>query len=256
MWRKWFAKTEQFITPDNQLDRAKLPRHVAIIMDGNGRWANNKGMPRSFGHHAGVEALRKIVRTASNLGIGVLTVYAFSTENWKRPHDEVSFLMDLFSSYLTKDIAELDANNVQIRFIGKIQELSPTLYRKFIEAQQQTSDNNGLVFNAAINYGGKSEIIDAVKQIVIDIESGSLTLDKLDESVLEQNLYTAGLPPVDLLIRPSGDYRISNFLLWQSAYAELWFTDLNWPDFTPEIFIQALTDFQQRERRFGGLKIK
>lgn len=256
MWKKWFSKTEQFIVPDNQLDKAKLPRHTAIIMDGNGRWAKAKGMPRVLGHHAGVESLRKIVRTASNLGLEVLTVYAFSTENWKRPTDEVDLLMDLFSTYLTADIDELDENNVQLRFLGQIEELSSTLCRKFRDAQQRTADNTGLIFNAAINYGGRAEVLRAVKAIAQDVKDGIQPIEDITENSIQQRLYTADLPDVDLLIRSSGDFRISNFLLWQSAYAELWFTDVNWPDFTPEYLLQALQDFQQRERRFGGLKIR
>jgi undecaprenyl diphosphate synthase len=256
MWKKWFGKAEQYVVADNQLDKARLPRHTAIIMDGNGRWAKEKGMPRVFGHRAGVESLRKVVRTASNLELEALTVYAFSTENWKRPAEEVNLLMDLFSTYLTADIDELDENNVQLRFIGQIHELSTTLCRKFQNAQERTAKNTGLVFNAAINYGGRAEMLCAMKAIAIDVQSGKLPVEMITENIVQQHLYTADLPDVDLLIRPSGDFRISNFLLWQSAYAELWFTDVNWPDFTPEYLIQALHDFQQRDRRFGGLKIK
>lgn len=256
MWKKWFGKTEQYIVPDNQLDKAKLPRHTAIIMDGNGRWAKAKGLPRVLGHRAGVEALRNIVRMASNLELEVVTVYAFSTENWKRPAEEVDLLMDLFSTYLTADIDELDENNVQLRFIGQIDGLSDTLRRKFRDAQQRTAKNTGLIFNAAINYGGRAEVLRAVKAIAQDVQNGIQSIEAITETSIQQQLYTADLPDVDLLIRSSGDFRISNFLLWQSAYAELWFTDVNWPDFTPEHFLQALQDFQQRDRRFGGLKVR
>jgi undecaprenyl diphosphate synthase len=256
MWKKWFGKTEQYVVPENQLDKAKLPRHTAIIMDGNGRWAKAKGMPRVLGHRAGVESLRKIVRAASNLELEALTVYAFSTENWKRPAEEVNLLMDLFSTYLTADIDELDENNVQLRFIGQIHELSTALCRKFQEAQERTAKNTGLVFNAAINYGGRAEMLQAMKEIALDVQLRKLPIEMITEDIIQQHLYTADLPDVDLLIRPSGDFRISNFLLWQSAYAELWFTDVNWPDFTPEHLVRALHDFQQRDRRFGGLKIK
>lgn len=256
MWKKWFGKTEQYTVPDNQLDNAKLPRHIAIIMDGNGRWAKAKNLPRVFGHRAGVEALRKIVRAASNLEIQALTVYAFSTENWKRPVEEVTLLMDLFSAYLTADIDELDNNNVQLRFIGNIYELSDDLCQKFLAAQARTAKNNGLIMSAAINYGGRAEITRAVQLLSADIMSEKLSPAGITDAVIQQYLYTADLPDVDLLIRPSGDLRISNFLLWQSAYAELWFTDINWPDFTPEHLMQALLDYQNRERRFGGLKTK
>ncbi|MDU4959871.1 MAG: isoprenyl transferase [Sporomusaceae bacterium] len=256
MWKKWFGKTEEYVVADNQLDKAKLPRHTAIIMDGNGRWAKDKGLPRVFGHRAGVEALRRVVRTASNLGLQALTVYAFSTENWKRPHEEVNLLMELFSTYLTADIDELDANNVQLRFIGRIDALAPALRDKFLAAQERTAVNSGLIFNAAINYGGRAELLRAAQLLAADVQAGRLAAESLTEADLQQHLYTADLPDVDLLIRPSGDYRISNFLLWQSAYAELWFTDVRWPDFSPAHLLQAITDFQQRDRRFGGLKIK
>ena len=256
MWKKWFAKNKQIGISDNILDKTKLPQHVAIIMDGNGRWAKAKGLPRVFGHRAGVEALRKIVRTSNQLGLNALTVYGFSTENWKRPLEEVNLLMDLFSTYLTADIDELDDSNVQLRFIGKINELSPELRQKFQEAQERTAKNTGLIFSAAINYGSRAEIIHAIQKIASEVQSGQLAPNLITEETLQPYLYTADLPDVDLLIRPSGDLRISNFLLWQSAYAELWFTDVNWPDFTPQNLMQALQDFQQRERRFGGLKTK
>lgn len=256
MWKKWFGKTEQLNSSDNTLDKAKLPQHVAIIMDGNGRWAKAKGMPRVLGHRAGVEALRKIVRASNQLGLNALTVYGFSTENWKRPSEEVNLLMDLFSTYLTADIDELDDNNIQLRFIGKIDELSTELRRNFQEAQERTAKNTGLIFNAAINYGSRAEITHAIQRIAADVQTSQLAPNAITEETLQHYLYTADLPDVDLLIRPSGDLRISNFLLWQIAYAELWFTDINWPDFTPQHLIQALKDFQQRERRFGGLKTK
>lgn len=256
MWKKWIGKNEDQVVNAEVIDKSKLPRHTAIIMDGNGRWARAKGLPRVFGHRAGVEALRKIVRASGQLGLGVLTVYGFSTENWKRPSEEVALLMDLFSTYLDSDIDELDANNVQLRFIGKIDELSEELYKKFLRAQERTAANTGLILNAAINYGGRAEIIRAMQLIASDLQTGRIMPESITEATVQQRLYTADLPDVDLLIRPSGDLRISNFLLWQCAYAELWLTDVNWPDFTPGHLEQALLDYQQRERRFGGLKAK
>lgn len=262
MWKKWLSKGKN-IKADETLDALALtinsntlPKHVAIIMDGNGRWAAKRGLPRVFGHRAGVESLKKIVRTASDIGLNTLTVYGFSTENWKRPAEEVGLLMNLFSTYLDSNIDELDENNVQLRFIGRIDELSQDLYQKFAQAQERTAANGGLIFNAAINYGGRAEIVRAFHLLAEKVAAGATELYNINESTIQQHLYTADLPDVDLLIRPSGDLRISNFLLWQAAYAELWFTDVHWPDFSSAHLLQAIQDFQQRERRFGGLKSK
>jgi undecaprenyl diphosphate synthase len=257
VWRKWFGRNttaENETSAYNQLDPQKIPAHVAIIMDGNGRWAQKRGLPRTLGHRAGVEALRNIVKTAAELGIGVLTVYAFSTENWKRPTDEVDLLMSLFSEYLDNEINELHDNAVQIRFIGNLDELAPSLQDKMNRAHKLTAQNSGLILNIAVNYGGRAEIVRAVQKIAVEVLNQKLTPDDISDKVIEQFLYTAGLPDPDLLIRPSGDQRISNYLLWQSAYAELWFTNTNWPDFKSEHLIQAVADYQSRERRFGGLK--
>lgn len=258
MWKKWFSRRTHVEANENHmynsLDAAKIPRHVAIIMDGNGRWAQKRGMPRTFGHRAGVDALREIVRTASDIGIGVLTAYAFSTENWKRPTEEVNFLMKLFSNFLNSEIDELNNNNVRIRFSGETDELALSLQHKMEEAKRRTADNNGLVLNLAVNYGGRAEIVHAVKIIAEQVANGTLKPEAINDSIIQQHLYTADLPDPDLLIRPSGDLRISNFLLWQSAYTEFWFTDINWPDFKPEHLLQAIVDYQQRDRRFGGLK--
>lgn len=255
-WKKWFGKQNQQSREQlyELLDQARIPRHVAIIMDGNGRWAQKRGMPRSFGHRAGVESLREIVKTASEVGVGALTAYAFSTENWKRPVEEVNLLMRLLSDYLDSEINELHTNNVQIRFIGKIDGLADRLQHKIEKAQAQTAANTGLVLNLAVNYGGRAEIMRAVQIIAGKVSSGEMTLQDIDEAVIQQHLYSSDLPDPDLLIRPSGDFRISNFLLWQLAYTEFWFTKTNWPDFTPKDFIQAIVDFQKRDRRFGGLK--
>lgn len=259
MWKKWLNKfVESSKTKDasvyETIDPDRIPQHIAIIMDGNGRWAQKRGMPRTFGHRAGAETLREIVKTASELGVGVLTAYAFSTENWKRPAEEVNLLMSLLADYLDNEIDELHLNNVQVRFIGNEDELAVALRHKIEKAQSKTAGNNGLILNLAVNYGGRSEIIRAVQLIAERIASGEIKPQDIDEKMLSNNLYTAGLPDPDLLIRPSGDLRISNFLLWQLAYTEFWFTEVNWPDFTSQLLVKAITDFQLRERRFGGLK--
>lgn len=255
MWQKWFTKKDnQVQTNYNNIDSARIPEHVAIIMDGNGRWAQKRGFPRALGHRAGAETLREVVKASAEIGIQVLTAYAFSTENWRRPDEEVSLLMSLLADYLDNEIDELDQNNVQIRFIGKIDELAPTLQKKIEKAQAQTADNTGLILNLAVNYGGRAEILRAVKIISEKVLNKELELQDINESIIEKNLYTVNLPAPDLLIRPSGDFRISNFLLWQMAYTEFWFTEVNWPDFKPEHLVQAIYEFQQRERRFGGIK--
>ncbi len=258
MWKKWLRNlTDKQIVEQTDryrvLEGQKIPRHIGIIMDGNGRWAQKRGMPRTMGHRAGADTLRKIVRTASDIGVAALTAYAFSTENWKRPIDEVSLLMQLMVEYLDSDVEELHLNNVQIRFIGKTDELAPLLQNKMEKASSLTKNNTGLVLNLAVNYGGRAEIVRAVQTIASQVLDGSLKPEDITDNTIGQHLYTSDLPDLDLLIRPSSDYRISNFLLWQSAYAEFWFTDLNWPDFTPETIVQAILDFQKRERRFGGL---
>lgn len=237
-----------------KIDRKKLPRHIAIIMDGNGRWANQRGLPRSFGHRAGVESLRDIVKVCSELKVQVLTVYAFSTENWKRPQEEVNVLMDLLVEYLDKEIDELCRNGVRVNPIGRLEELPPSACSALKMAVEKSSNNGGLVLNLALNYGGRAEIVDSVKYISEKVKNGSLTPDTIDEKIFSEHLYTVGQPDPDLLIRPSGDFRISNFLLWQLAYTEFWFTTVMWPDFRRVHLLRALLDFQLRERRFGGLK--
>jgi len=254
MLKKWFGKKQDTSENYHPLDQDKMPRHIAIIMDGNGRWAKSKGLPRAFGHRAGVESLRDIVTTAVNMKLEVLTTYAFSTENWKRPTDEVRLLMRLFSEYLDSEIDELHTKNVQIRFIGKVDELAAELQDKAKKAQLHTKDNTGLVLNLAVNYGGRAEIVRSVQIIAEKIASGELLPQDITENSIHGNLYTADLPDPDLLIRPSGDFRISNFLLWQLAYTEYWFTDIYWPDFKPQHLMEAIADYQRRDRRFGGLK--
>lgn len=254
MWEKWFNKKNEKIDKNNLVEQEQLPQHIAIIMDGNGRWAKRKGLPRTFGHRAGVESLRHIVTTAVNMKLKVLTTYAFSTENWKRPKDEVSLLMRLFSEYLESEIDELHQKNVRIRFIGKVDELAVELQHKVEKAQTHTKNNTGLIFNLAVNYGGRAEIVRSVQMLGEKIARGEILPGDINEKSIMENLYTATLPDPDLIIRPSGDFRISNFLLWQSAYSEFWFTDIYWPDFKPEHLLQAIADYQRRERRFGGLK--
>lgn len=231
-----------------------MPRHVAIIMDGNGRWANALGLLRSAGHTAGVKTLKRILKTAVNLELEALTVYAFSTENWKRPHAEVDFLMHLFSEYLEKEKREMHENNVRIRFLGRTEELSPLIQSQIKDAEQLMRNNTGVKFNIAANYGGRDEIVRATQAIARKVLDGRLSIDRIDDKIFEAELDTRDCPPVDLVIRTSGDLRVSNFLLWQSAYAEFWFTQTNWPEFTPEEFVEALVDFGKRERRFGAVK--
>ena len=235
------------------IDLNNIPQHIAIIMDGNGRWAKAQGKIRTYGHQAGAETLKKIVRAADKIGIKVISAYAFSTENWKRPVTEVNFIMELLSRYLTNEIDEFKENNVQVRFIGSQEGLPEIVKQKMAHAVAETKDNTGIILNLAINYGGQAEILHAVKSIAQVAANGNIAVDEITNEVFEQHLYTKGLPAPDLLIRPGGDLRISNFLLWQIAYAEIWTTDVYWPDFSEEHLLQAIRAFQGRERRFGGL---
>lgn len=235
------------------LDMNNIPKHIAIIMDGNGRWAKAQGKVRTFGHQAGAETLKTIVRAADKLGVKVISAYAFSTENWKRPVTEVNFIMELLSRYLTNEIDEFNENNVQVRFIGSRQGLPGIVKRKMDHAVETTKNNTGIILNLAINYGGQAEILHAVRTIAAEAAAGSLDVADIDNKVIEEHLYTNGLPAPDLLIRPGGDLRISNFLLWQIAYAEIWTTKAFWPEFTPDNLVEAILSYQGRERRFGGL---
>ncbi|HBT47785.1 MAG TPA: isoprenyl transferase [Peptococcaceae bacterium] len=232
----------------------RLPRHVAIIMDGNGRWAQKRGLPRAAGHRAGVEALREVVKACLEWDIQILTVYAFSTENWKRPRSEVQALMHLLVEYLEREVEELHEQGVQIRAIGRISELPVEARQKLQQAMETTAGNRRLVLNLALNYGGRAELADACAAMVRDVEEGKLRWEEIREDTLEKYLYTAGLPDPDLLIRAAGEMRLSNFLLWQAAYTELWVTSTLWPDFRREDLLAALEDYARRERRFGGLK--
>lgn len=236
-----------------QLDPSKLPAHVAIIMDGNGRWATKRGALRSFGHRAGVNALREVVKLSVELKLKYLTVYAFSTENWKRPREEINVLMNLLVEYLYKEIDELCAENVKINPMGILSELPSKAQDAVAMAIERSESNTGLVFNVALNYGGRKELLKALREIGQKISRKELNVEQIDEKVIADHLYTAGQPDPDLLIRPSGDCRVSNFLLWQLAYTEFWLTDIMWPDFGRKDLLKALFDFQQRERRFGGV---
>ena len=223
------------------------PKHIAIIMDGNGRWARKRGLPRIAGHRAGTENLRKIIRACVDLGIQYLTIYAFSTENWARPKEEVEGLLGILEDVVENETAELHQEGVQIRHIGRLEQLNPRLQKKILQAIQLTKNNNRLILSIAWNYGGRDEIIQAVKHIV----SEGIPAGKLDEKTLASHLFTEGIPDPDLIIRTSGEMRTSNFLIWQSAYSEWYFTDTLWPDFSKEELQKALLDFEMRERRYG-----
>ena len=223
-------------------------------MDGNGRLAKQKGLPRIAGHWAGAEALRDIVRTCCKLNIQVLSVFAFSSENWKRPVQEVNTIMNLLLYYLKKEVDELDKNNVRIHVSGAWEELPERIVGQIKKSIQQTQNNTGLILNIVLNYGSRNEILSACKKLYKDVQSDIISIDGIDESTFQNYLYTRDLPDPDLLIRPSGELRISNFLLWQIAYTELWFTEVYWPDFNSDDLLKAILDFQKRERRYGGLK--
>ncbi|MCK5193202.1 MAG: isoprenyl transferase [Desulfobulbaceae bacterium] len=238
-------------SPSNQLDRHSLPAHVAIIMDGNGRWAQNRGMIRLLGHKSGVKTVKKIVTAASELGIKVLTLYAFSTENWKRPEQEVSGLMSLLKSYLENELSTMLDNNIKLRCMGRKEQLPWEVQQVLDSSINKTANNTGLVLNLALSYGGRSEIVRAANKLAKMCAAGTLHPDEITEDLLAENLYSAGLPDPDLVIRTGGEYRLSNFLLWQVSYAELYITETNWPDFTKEDFHRALTIYQERQRRFG-----
>lgn len=230
-----------------------LPTHIGIIMDGNGRWAKKRGLPRFAGHKAGADAFKRTVRYCNRIGIRYLTVYAFSTENWARPKKEVDAIIELLRDYL-QDAENYKKENVRVRFIGDISVFDEEIQRRIAESEQESEDFTGLRLNIAVNYGGKAEIVRAVREIVRDVENGSLLPDAIDEEAVDSRLYTRGQPPVDLVIRPSGEYRLSNFMIWQTAYAEFVFMDVLWPDFSPHDMNRALWEYAGRNRRFGGVK--
>ena len=230
-----------------------LPRHMGIIMDGNGRWAKKRGLPRSAGHAAGAKVFKTIVRYCSRIGIKYLTVYAFSTENWKRPHDEVLALMNLFKEYLRDALTNFLDENVKVRFLGDTSVFDPQLKELIAEIEHVSENRTGMVLNIALNYGGRAEIVRAVQLLAGDVGKGLIRPEDIDEASLSSRLYTAGQPDPDLIIRPSGENRISNFMLWQSAYAEYLVMDILWPDFTPKDLEHALDIFATHSRRFGGI---
>ena len=236
------------------LDPGRLPAHVAVIMDGNGRWAGQRKLPRVMGHREGVEALKRTLRLCSDWGIGSLTAYAFSTENWNRPGEEVSFLMTLFERVLAKELKALQEEKVRIRFMGDLEQLPEGLQQLIQDATERTSSNTGIRFNVCTNYGGRRELVRAARLLAEQVARGELEPEAIDEQAFASKLRTAGEPDPDLLIRTSGEQRISNFLLWQLAYAELHITDVLWPDFDEAALVTALMDFQNRQRRFGGVE--
>lgn len=235
------------------IDKDKLPKHIAIIMDGNGRWAKERGLPRVAGHRAGMNSVKTVVKLCGELEINVLTLYAFSTENWTRPKEEINTLMRILREYLRKEIDELHQNNVKLHFIGRLYQLPKLIQQDLKWATSKTANNNGLLLNVALNYSGRADIIDAVKKLIIDIENRKCKKEDINEEVFSKYLYTASLPEPDLLIRTSGEMRISNFLLWQIAYTEIYITPIYWPDFSREHLLSAIIDYQKRERRFGGI---
>ena len=244
--------TAQLLTSlSTNIERAKLPQHVAVIMDGNGRWAKQRGLPRIEGHRRGANTLKEMLRYCKNLGIQTLTAYAFSTENWSRPTGEVNFLMSLFERLLQKELREMEHEEVCINFIGDITPLPQSLQQEMQRSMERTKNNQGVFFNVAINYGSRHEMTNACRAIAQKIERGELSLEAINEDVISQHLYTSASSDPDLLIRTSGEMRLSNFMLWQLAYTEIYVTDTLWPDFDRQQFEQALTSFQQRDRRFG-----
>lgn len=235
----------------DQIDISRLPEHIAIIMDGNGRWAKSKGKLRVFGHHNGVTSVSDVVEGAGEIGVKYLTLYTFSAENWNRPKLEVAAIMELLVSTINKQINKLMANNVRLNAIGDLEMLPPKCYKELKAAIEKTSGNTGLVLTLALSYGSRREIIHAVQQIAGKVLNGELKVEEINDEVFSNNLYTADMPDPELLIRTSGEYRISNYLLWQIAYAELYFTPKLWPDFRKEDLYEAILDYQSRERRFG-----
>ena len=240
----------------SDLERDLLPNHVAVIMDGNGRWAKQKGKPRIMGHQKGVDTLKDLLRCCRDWGVPALTAYAFSTENWGRPLEEVDFLMTLFERVLRRELKEMMAENVCIRFVGNLAALPPSLQQEIARSMADTQNNSGIQFTIATNYGGRQEIVQACKAIASKVEQGYLRVEDINENLFENHLYTKGLMNPDLVIRTSGEMRVSNFLLWQIAYAEIYVTETLWPDFDRSEFHKALINYQQRDRRFGKVKNK
>lgn len=239
-----------------EIDFSRLPQHVAVIMDGNGRWARARGKPRVFGHRAGVETVRALVDTSARLNIKALTLYAFSTENWKRPADEVGALMSMLKRFLRGELKTLQRNNIRFQAIGKLENLARDVRREVADATDNTRANTGTILSVALNYGGRAEITEACRKAVRDLLKDNRAIESLSEADIENNLYTNNLPEVDLLIRTSGEMRISNFLLWQLAYSEIYVTRTLFPDFRLKDYLEAIADYQKRDRRFGAIEAK
>lgn len=240
------------INRNELFDKDKLPQHLAIIMDGNGRWAERRGLPRSAGHREGAKAVRRVITNCLNFNIPILTIFAFSTENWKRPKKEIIYLIKLFERVLSREKANLVKNNIKINFIGRLDNLPNSLTEKMKELYESTKRNNKLILNIAINYSGRTEIVDALKSILLKIDNKKLSIEEINENIIRDNLYTHNLPDPDLLIRTAGEMRISNFMLWQIAYTELWVTPVFWPDFDENNLVEAIRNFQKRVRKYGG----
>ncbi|MEH2109892.1 isoprenyl transferase [Nostoc sp.] len=238
----------------NDLNPQKIPQHIAVIMDGNGRWATSRGLPRIAGHRQGASTLKELLRCCKDWGVKALTAYAFSTENWQRPIEEVDFLMHLFERLLHRELAQMHREGVRISFIGDLSALPKSLQTEMERSMAETLNNQAIHFTVAVNYGSRNEITRVCRQVAQLVEQGELNAEQVNESLVEQHLYTAHTPEPDLLIRTSGEMRLSNFLLWQMAYTEMYFTDILWPDFNREAFHQALLSYQNRDRRFGQVK--
>ena len=236
---------------ENTINKDNIPKHVAIIMDGNGRWAKKQGLMRAFGHENGTKSVRVVVETAAKLGIENLTLYAFSTENWNRPKLEVDTLMKLLINSLKNELKTLQDNDIKLHTIGNLEKLPKSAQKELLEVIKKTENNSRMTLTLALSYGSREELISAIRNISSKVKNNIISIDAIDESIINQHLYTQNLPDVDLLIRTSGEHRISNFLLWQIAYAELYFTDVLWPDFTEQNLYEAIISYQKRERRFG-----
>lgn len=244
----WHKKTKSM-----QIDPNHLPKHVGIIMDGNGRWAQKRGLPRPMGHVAGMKTFKKISIFAKELGLEQVTFYAFSTENWKRPKEEIDRIMSLLDEYIDEGLSEFEERQVRVRFVGDLSPINPKMVEKIRKLERATEKYAPKTLNIALNYGGRHEIVNSVQSIAQKVLDGELTPSEIDEKIVADNLYFDDLTECDLIIRPSGEYRLSNFLLWQSAYSEYWFDDILWPDFEPDDLVRAVADYQKRQRRFGAV---
>lgn len=246
-------KNDEILKLKEQIDMNRIPKHIAIIMDGNGRWAKKRFLPRTAGHREGVERVSEIVEAASDLNVQCLSLYAFSTENWKRPKEEIDALMNLLILYINRELDRIHKNNIKMRVMGDVSKLPKNVAEKVQMAIEKTKDNTGMVLNIGLNYGGRDEIVRAVKNILADVKRGKLKEEDINSDMFSKYLYTSELPDPDLLIRPSGELRLSNFMLYQVAYTEFWFSEIYWPDFKPKNLYEAIIDYQKRDRRFGGI---